>query len=233
MENNSRIYKYDTSFKLFFDTEFTGLHKNTNLISIGIVSLYGDVFYAEFTDYDNSMVDEWIEENVIKHRFLKSDIIIDKYHQCIRGSKKYISEKLLNWLNDIYTNAINAEFDNIQFISDVSHYDFMLLIDLLGKTAFDLPHYVSPVCHDINQDIATYYDITDIEAFDKNREESALSIINESSKTLTETIDFIKNNNFKHNSLYDANIIMVLHQLIYDARNIFINKKPFINMGII
>ena len=35
----------------FFDTEFTGLRKDTTLISIGIVSDTGDRFYAELTDY--------------------------------------------------------------------------------------------------------------------------------------------------------------------------------------
>ena len=38
--------------KIFLDTEFTGLHKNTTLISLGLVSECGKTFYAEFTDYD-------------------------------------------------------------------------------------------------------------------------------------------------------------------------------------
>lgn len=52
--------------KVFFDTEFTGLHKNTTLISLGCVDENGRTFYAEFTDYDKSQVDDWINENVIK-----------------------------------------------------------------------------------------------------------------------------------------------------------------------
>jgi hypothetical protein len=51
----------------FFDTEFTGLRKDTTLISIGIVSDTGDRFYAELTDYDEGMCDEWIEKNVLDH----------------------------------------------------------------------------------------------------------------------------------------------------------------------
>lgn len=35
--------------KIFFDTEFTGLHQNTTLISIGLVSDEGERFYAELT----------------------------------------------------------------------------------------------------------------------------------------------------------------------------------------
>jgi DNA polymerase III epsilon subunit-like protein len=32
--------------KIFFDTEFTGLHQKTTLISIGLVSECGKTFYA-------------------------------------------------------------------------------------------------------------------------------------------------------------------------------------------
>lgn len=33
--------------RIFFDTKFTGLHQNTTLISIGLVSDEGERFYAE------------------------------------------------------------------------------------------------------------------------------------------------------------------------------------------
>ena len=39
---------------IFFDTEFTGLQKDTDLISIGLISENNDVFYAEITDYDKT-----------------------------------------------------------------------------------------------------------------------------------------------------------------------------------
>ena len=38
--------------RVFFDTEFTGLRKDTDLISIGCVSNESNDFYAELTDYD-------------------------------------------------------------------------------------------------------------------------------------------------------------------------------------
>jgi len=41
--------------KIFFDTEFTGLHQNTTLISIGLISECGKTFYAELTDYDKTL----------------------------------------------------------------------------------------------------------------------------------------------------------------------------------
>ena len=43
--------------KIFFDTEFTGLHQNTTLISIGLIAETGQTFYAELTDYDRCQVD--------------------------------------------------------------------------------------------------------------------------------------------------------------------------------
>ena len=50
---------------LYFDTEFTGLVPGTTLISLGIVSENGDKFYAEFNDYNEDLVDDWVRENVI------------------------------------------------------------------------------------------------------------------------------------------------------------------------
>ena len=44
--------------KIFFDTEFTGLHKNTTIISIGMIAENGKKFYAESTDYDGKQCDD-------------------------------------------------------------------------------------------------------------------------------------------------------------------------------
>ena len=39
---------------IYFDAEFTGLHRNTQLISIGMYSpLSGAYLYAEFNDFDD------------------------------------------------------------------------------------------------------------------------------------------------------------------------------------
>lgn len=53
--------------KIFFDTEFTGLHKNTTLVSIGLISEDKRQFYGELIDYNENQCDEWINENVINH----------------------------------------------------------------------------------------------------------------------------------------------------------------------
>lgn len=182
---------------LFFDTEFTGLRKDTTLISLGIVADNGKKFYAEFTDYDESQCDEWIKNNVINNLHLGgmgdgiSDIDEEPSGIMVRGNKNYVSKELKEWI---------SQFDSIQFVSDVCHYDFVLLIDLLtgGKTALDLPDNISAVCHDINSDIAKHYGISDREAFDKSREE----IVSELCSNEVEGT--------KHNALYDVEVIKAI-----------------------
>lgn len=184
---------------IYFDMEFTGLHKNTTPISIGLVTEDGDTFYAEFNDYDDRQCDNWIRENVIKNLEYN-----DKYecfssnNACVRmkGNSKFVSTALRKWLMKVSNGK------RIQFISDVCHYDMVLLIDIItnGRTAFDLLANISPACHDINQDIATCYNISDKEAFDKSREEIVASLGTEPPY------------GDKHNSLYDAQVIKKIYE---------------------
>lgn len=186
---------------LFFDMEFTGLRQNTTPISIGIVSEDGKKFYAEFTDYDESQCNDWITENVTSELMYDTE----KWHEGIadrqtHGIKKIISYALKDWLQ---------QFKTIQFVSDVCHYDFILLIDLLtnGGTALDLPENISAVCHDLNMDIARHFHVSDRKAFDMSREQ----IMNE----LCGSEDIVTGN--KHNSLYDAEVIKAIYEEIgYD-----------------
>lgn len=88
----------------FFDTEFTGLRKDTTLISIGIVSDTGDRFYAELTDYNESMCDEWIEKNVLDHLILSGNadleesMAADNKTTTVIGSKEDVRRELMEWL---------------------------------------------------------------------------------------------------------------------------------------
>lgn len=191
---------------LFFDMEFTGLRKNTTPISLGIASEDGKKFYAEFTDYDESQCNDWIKENVIKNLKLAgmgvgvSDTDENPPLRIVMGDKRYIRQEANEWLR---------QFNKIQFVSDVCHYDFVLLIDLLtnGGTALDLPENISAVCHDLNMDIARHFHVSDREAFDMSREK----IMND----LCKTEDIVTGN--KHNSLYDAEVIKAIYEEIgYD-----------------
>lgn len=176
---------------IYFDTEFTGLHKDTTLISLGMVSEDGKKFYAEFTDYDRTQVEDWIKENVINNLWIEK-IMSAGYTQyklnysIARGNKTLIKLSLIDWLK---------QFDKVELFSDCSHYDMVLFVDIFG-TAFDLPKNVCPVCYDINQDIAKVLDISGSEAFNISREE--FSCINGN----------------KHNSLYDAEVIKACYEKI-------------------
>lgn len=168
--------------KIYFDTEFTGLHKNTSLISIGLIAEDDSKFYAELEDYDVSQVDTWLEDNVIKHLYKNNGVEIASDVNYIYGTKTEVRDALYQWL---------TKFDEIQFVADVCHYDFVLLIDLFGS-AFDMPENCSKTCHDINQDIAQYKGISEIEAFDLSREQ----LLEDRGITVTD--------GDKHNALYDA-----------------------------
>ena len=43
--------------KIFYDSEFTGLHQKTTLISFALISESGEQFYVELTDYDKSQIE--------------------------------------------------------------------------------------------------------------------------------------------------------------------------------
>ena len=192
---------------IYFDTEFTGLRKDTTLISIGLVAENGEAFYAEFDDYNEDQCDDWIRENVINHLVHDKPEVWD--YMGLNVTRVYddiigVGAVLRNWLD---------HFDNVQFVSDCCHYDMVLLIDLLGETAFDLPRHVNPVCYDIIQDISYFYGITMKEAFNKSREAILADVYGEFDK-LPETMR-------KHNSLYDAWVIKLISEgLILDENDI-------------
>lgn len=183
--------------QIFFDTEFTGLHQNTTLVSIGLVSDEGERFYAELTDFDDSQCDEWITKNVLNHLIVSGNVKLeaeleqDDMTTTVIGNKEYVREQLLEWLDNYK--------DNIQFVSDVCHYDMVLLCDLLADGAILLPQYINPFCHDLCQDIAMILDISEKAAFDISREQ-----------LLTDRgIDLPKGQ--KHNALYDAEVIKAIY----------------------
>lgn len=188
---------------IFFDTEFTGLHQNTTLVSIGLVSDNGEKFYAELTDFDETQCNEWIEKNVLDYLILSGNeqlaktLGADEMTTIVLGSKNDVRTELLEWLDNFK--------DDIQFVSDVCHYDMVLLCELLADEAILLPDYINPFCHDITQDIAMVLDISEAEAFDFSREE------------------LLKNRGIslpkgqKHNALYDAEVIKTIYDDFFPA----------------
>lgn len=196
--------------KIFFDSEFTGLHKNTTLISMALIAEDGSSLYAEFNDFDQSQVDSWIEENVLENtinlrrnsnNILIKDEIINKLPKCeiYFGSKNTLKDPIKKWLE---------KFDNIELVTDVGHYDIILLIDFLYGDALN-----SKICTyiDVNFLIAQRYNININEAFDVSR----TSIAN-----IDEYNDFNK-----HNALYDALVLQKNYEYLTKPKRKGTKKK--------
>jgi hypothetical protein len=119
--------------RLFFDLEFTGLHQKTTPISLGIVSeeYPHKSFYAEFTDYDESQVNEFVRQHVLPQLYLEKGLEIvgqqEMNHVRVKGSANDIAFQLVNWI---------TTFDGVEFWGDVPCYDWVLLCELLNKGGF-------------------------------------------------------------------------------------------------
>lgn len=133
--------------RIFFDTEFTGLHQNTTLISIGIVDEDGREFYAEMTDYDKEQLDPWISENVIANLTGANQVTTPE-----------LKMQLTEWL---------STYDTVEVWSDCLAYDWVLFDAIFGG-AFNKPQNV----YYIPFDLCTLMKLKDIDP-DVNREEFA------------------------------------------------------------
>lgn len=125
--------------KVFFDTEFSGLSQDTQLLSIGLVHENGETFYAEVTDYDENALSAWVKENVIPKMLLEKEgyAINEHTHEngnfVLRGAKHIVARELANWLQSFGSQII--------MVADVLAYDWVLFCDLWG-TAFAIPQNV-------------------------------------------------------------------------------------------
>lgn len=136
---------------IFFDTEFTGLHKNTTLVSIGLVSEDNKSFYAEFTDYDKGQVDEWLETNVIRKTWLyanpqaepSGEVEEGKWADVhVFGPKDFVKRCLEEWLGQFHKSY------RIEMWGDCLAYDWVLFCDLWGS-ALRLPKKIYYIPFDL------------------------------------------------------------------------------------
>jgi hypothetical protein len=183
--------------KVFFDTEFTGLHQATTLISIGLVSESGCTFYAEFTDYDESQIDEWLQENVIHNLTLQGESILsliqnkeyDDYGKArIIGNKSLIVARLEDWL---------SQFETIEMWSDCLAYDWVLFCELFGGGAECLPRNV----YYIPFDICTLFKVKGIDPDIKRTDFSEMK------------------DGKSHNALFDAKMTMACYRKAQGAND--------------
>ena len=185
--------------KIFIDLEFTGLHQATTPISLGIISECGKTFYAEFTDYDRTQLNDWLEENIIPNTWVAihepitsmGEVVGDSRWADVHvfGSSDYIKPFLEKWL---------SQFEKIVIWSDCLAYDWVLFNQIWGH-AFSIPDNI----YYIAMDICTVFEMNSIDP-DISREEYC------EIENFTEEKTKVLYNDFrsvKHNALWDAFII--------------------------
>jgi len=175
--------------RIFWDSEFTGLHQNTTLISIGFVTESNHTFYGECTDFDPKQVDEWVEKNVLSNLlFMKwmptTQTItptvtmpyehVSKKSTEVCGTSKHIVNYLEKWLQ---------QFKPVQLWGDVCNYDWVLLSELWGG-GMNIPKWLSYA----PGDISTLFYLAGLDPIHNNREDFA----------------GVKSKDKKHNALWDA-----------------------------
>lgn len=178
--------------KVFFDTEFTGLHQNTTLISFGLVAEDGRTFYAELNDYNKTQIDLWIQENVINNLILNDKAVAAEsdanVHFRYRGDTGYIATKLEKWIT-----SLTDTDEVVEMWSDCLSYDWVLFCELFGG-ALKIPNNV----YYIPFDICTLMKIKGVDP-DINREEF---------------VELSGYKTMKHNALHDAKVIKACYDIL-------------------
>lgn len=188
---------------IFFDTEFTGLHQKTTLISIGLVTEDDKTFYAECTDYDRDQCTDWIKDNVISNLTLQDwdahtetsrNFGSDGNAVSFKGNLNQVAKALREWLEPL---------GDIRVWSDCLAYDWVLFNELFGH-AFNIPKNV----YYIPFDICTLFLVKGIDP-DISREEFAYNFIDGQKSHFVGIVKQKETGNpvGKHNALHDAEII--------------------------
>jgi hypothetical protein len=134
---------------VFLDTEFTGEHRGTTLVSVGMVTRAGEEFYRCTNDFKLEQVSPWLEENVLakianEERIGSGQLAaeLDAWLRRYSGGEKVhfcSAGKLLDILlvYDLYQHlAAGPDFHYLhsvpQFISHAAHIDLCSLFWCAG-----------------------------------------------------------------------------------------------------
>jgi hypothetical protein len=192
---------------VYMDLEFTGLQQQTVLISIGLVADTGETFYAEnlgyscpehFTTLDDAkFFEENIKPSLMFYGTKAATVEREGRSYRVAGQPYLIRSFLEEWFQKLSGFVVPPE-GYFQIVGDVCTYDWVVFCNL-WKHALNVPSYI----YYIPFDIATMLPLCGYDS-DTNRE----SLIEETVlKTVLKTV-----NNKKHNALYDAKTIRLVHK---------------------
>jgi DNA polymerase III epsilon subunit-like protein len=165
---------------VFLDTEFTGEHGKTTLVSLAMVTMDGQTLEINFNDYNKKQVSSWLKKNVLSN---------------LKGKSAYSSKTAFIKISNFLENYSSGE--KIIIVTAGKTLDLTLLFDLYQHSKIknknsqfhwlhDLPDYLS---HNDHLDLMTMFFLAGLKNI--NRENFAN----------------LKIKNNKHNALYDAIIV--------------------------
>lgn len=182
--------------KIFIDTEFTGLHKQSTLISLALVAESGEAFYAEFNDYDKGQLNEWLTTNVIDKLVLQPGDCFNNYAAYnIYDNRHNIAQAILKWIAQF-----GDKENSIQIWGDCPAWDWVLFNDLFGYDKHYIPRLPRQI-HYIPMDLAVLACLKGLEP-DFNRFQFV--------KELLPNADIDK----QHNALVDARVLQLCYNKI-------------------
>jgi len=184
---------------LYYDSEFTGLHQASTLISLAFVADDGRAFYAEFSDYNREQCDDWIQENVLNHtRWLQTtDAKTGQWKEgsltCSHGNSEHNRQALTTWL---------ARYQQIDIWADCLAWDWVLFCQLFGG-AFQIPKQIFYMPFDL---------VTLFKAHNQNPDTNRIDFSRLPQKTSC--------SEQRHNALYDAKVLQACyHRLMSGAED--------------
>lgn len=173
--------------KLFVDFEFTGKKRATTPVSLGAVTEDGESqFYAEFTDFDESQVDAWLAEHVLRLRTLQGKA--EGYRRTtgglteLKGTVPFVVASpggLADWIEGLGDGELT-------FASFGLSYDHVLFIDLFLMADVELPAFLRRYTFCVSTMLQVY-------GFDPNVVGLKEQFANQSDTQ-------------KHNALFDAHV---------------------------
>ena len=119
---------------IYFDCKFTNFERNSDLISLGLITENGDKFYAEFIDYNREFLTQKVKDEVISNLWATSKGY-DAFNESdyfVIGTKKEITSKLEEFLSNILKDY------EITFVTNSCKKKFSSLIDLL----WSIPNFI-------------------------------------------------------------------------------------------
>lgn len=203
---------------IYFSCKLTGLHQQSTLISIGLITDNDKIFYAEFNDYQYTQLDDWTEKNILNKLVLNRDNCVSQSSLFEDDSVKYygnsfeISIKLKEWLLDLSTSP-----SSIRMVGDSLCYDWVLFCELFGGSMY-LPYNIINLPYDISMDFVRNgykQDCDRISYLFQDVEKKGIQLV----KKIHEF------NQKKHNALHDALVTKLCYEKITIKYETTINKQ--------